>query len=124
MAISITAYQRRTTRETITFRNSSNAVATLGASDVVRVKIGRSGGPQETPLLDIKSGSFLAGGSYVTAVNPVTLVLCGDDLVPNTIQPGIYDIEANVVDAADAGRIKLAEQGTFFLHPSQGGNIT
>ncbi len=80
--------------------------------------------PQQTPLLDITSAQPLAGGSFVTAVNPATLEVTGDDLVPNTIQPGTYDIEANVVDSADGGRIKMAEQGIFVLLATEGGGVT
>jgi hypothetical protein len=121
MAIFIVAYQQRTSRESITFKDASGGTATLAANDKVRIKIGRSG---QTPLLDVVSGSNLSGGSYVTKANPAILELVGGDLAPSIIQPGSYDIEACVVDSADSSRIKLAEQGVFTLIGTQGGGTS
>jgi hypothetical protein len=86
----------------------------------VRVKIGRGSG-NANPLLDIVSGTIFGAGSYVTFANPATLELVGGDLVPATIQPGLYDIEAIVVDHNDSDRSKLAEQGVFSLLSAQAG---
>jgi hypothetical protein len=121
MTIHIVAHQNRTCREQISFYSSGSTLADLAASDKVRVKIGRSG---QTPLLDIVSGTNLAGGSYVTKANPAILELVGADLAASIIQPGIYDIEACVVDSTDSSRIKLAEQGIFTLISTQGGGTS
>ena len=120
MAIFIKAYQSRTCRHQITFRNGS-AIPSLNIGDRVRVKIGRAG---NTPLLDIVSGTNMAGGSYVTRNNPCILELVAADLTPAIIQPGIYDIEAGGVDSVDSSRFKVADQGVFALISTQGGSTS
>ena len=118
MGIFITGYMRRSTSELITFRDAAGAAITINASDNVRIKIGRSG---EAPLLDITSGE---GNSRVTDANPATLTLNQDDLVVGTIKPGVYDLEASVVDSADGNLIKHAESGIFTLLDTPLGGLT
>ncbi len=115
----VTAFKNRTSRERITILNADGTAAAFAINDKVRVKIGKSG---QTPILDIVSGTNLAGGSYVTKANPCILELVQGDL--STIPPGIYDVEACVVDSVDHSRIKCAEQGIFVLHNSQAGGVT
>lgn len=121
MSIFIVAYQNRTVREQITFKDSSGANIALQTADKVRVKIGKS---PATPLLDIVCNVNLAGGSYLTHANPAVLELAQGDLAAASIRPGTYEIEACIVDSTDTNRIKLAERGVFCLLSSQGGAIT
>lgn len=116
MGIHITAYQRATTKESITLKDAAGDAVELNASDKVRVKIGRAG---EAPKLDITSGTDLGGGSSVTAENPATLTLDEDDLGIDTIKPGIYDIEVGIIDSGDQNRYKPADFGVFVLLASQ-----
>lgn len=121
MAIFITAYLGKTSVESITFRDADGVAVTLNASDVVQIKIGRAG---SEPVLEIASNVPASGGSTVTSANPATLTLDEDDLTPDysdhdSIRPGVYDIEALVVDSGDANRVKHAESGVFSLINTQ-----
>jgi hypothetical protein len=119
MSIFITAYKSRSSQESISiYANETGATLfTLDTGDKVRVKVGRLG---ETPILDVISGTPLAGGTSVTAENPASLTLDQDDL--DDLTPGVYDIEVAVYDNSD-GRIKTAEVGIFHLMNMQGGNL-
>jgi hypothetical protein len=119
LSIHITAFQNRDTTERITLRDADGVAITLAAGDKVRVKIGKSG---KTPLLDIFGGVDMNGGTTMTNANPVTLKLYAADLLSDRIKPGVYDIEALVVDSADDERCKHAESGVFVLVGTQGGN--
>lgn len=81
----------------------------FGAGDTFRVKIGRLG---MTPVMDIASSGLAA--STLTPANPSTLALAGADL--DLIEPGIYEIEAGIVDVSDSSRFKHADTGVFVLH--------
>lgn len=118
LAIFITAYKRRKCTERITFKDADGDTVTLHANDKVRIKIGRS---LTTPLVDLSSDAASALGSTVTKVNPVTLELSAAEM--GAISPGVYDIEALVVDSADDSEIKLAEQGVFSVISTQAGGI-
>jgi hypothetical protein len=118
MSLHITAYARATTVETITFKDANGDNVTFESGDIVVVKIGRAG---KEPLLQIRSDDDAAGGTSVTNVNPATLVLDEDDLGAETILPGVYDIEALVVDASDSNLLKHAENGIFTLISTQFG---
>jgi hypothetical protein len=119
MAIHITAYQSRDTTETITLRNAAGESITLAGDDKIRIKIGRSG---KTPLLDILGGTAL-NGTTLTNVNPATLSLYAASLAPSIIKPGVYDLEALVLDTADNNRLKHAESGVFVLIGTQLGQV-
>jgi len=123
MSLLIVAYQNRSTQETITFSgkdSSGNAIQpSIGGSDKVRIKIGRAG---SAPLIDLVSGSPLStNGTQVTNANPATFTIVGPDFA--NIKPGVYDIEALVVDSADTNKTKLAQQGVFILRNTQSGNL-
>jgi hypothetical protein len=117
MAIFITAYMRRSQRDTVSFYDADGALVTLAAGDHVRIKIGR---PGETPLLDLSSAG---SGSTCSDANPSTVTLVEGDLIPANIKPGAYDIEATIVDSTDSNRTKHAETGVFVLHDTPGGNV-
>lgn len=121
LAIFIVAFQNRTSEHRITITNSDGSEAELAADDAIRVKIG---GSKLVPLLDIRSGSNLPGGSYVTKSNPCTLELVAADLTPQIIQPGTYDIEVGVIDSTDSDRFKQADQGVFTLISTQQGGTS
>ncbi len=122
MSLFITAYVNRTTKELITF-NGKDASGALTKPDLatgskVRIKIGRAAG---NPVKDIVSGMVLGSGTKVTAENPATLTIVGQDFADVT--PGVYDIEAIVVDHADGDKAKLADEGIFVLQGTQGGSV-
>ena len=117
----ITAYNSRDTDETVTLRDANRNPITLAVGDKIRVKVGRSS--NETPLLDIVSGSPLSGGTQINAVNPATLKLYKADLAIANIKPGIYDCEVSVVDSADSSRIKHAESAIFQVIGTQLGGV-
>ncbi len=121
MSLQITAYQNRVTKELIIFsgvdENGSVVQPALAAGSKIRIKIGRAG----QNIIDLVSGVVLAGGTKVTPTNPSTLTICGQDF--SGMMPGIYDIEALVVDSADNNKTKMADEGVFILQATQGGNI-
>lgn len=121
MSIFIMAYQNRATTEEIDLLKANGDPITLAANDKVRVKIGRG---QQLPLLDIVSGTNLGGGTSVTKANPAVLSLYPADLAAANIPPGVYDIEAIVIDSADSDRAKIADEGVFVLSGTMLGAIT
>jgi hypothetical protein len=121
MGIFIEAFQNRGSSHTITFKNAAGGTIALTAGDKVRIKIGRAG---ETPIKDIVSGTQLSGGTQVTATNPATLTIRGPDFTVADILPGIYDLEACVVDHGDSDFIKHGELGVFSLINVPTGGIT
>ncbi len=114
MAILATFYRNRTADEQITFYDVDGEEIVIANGDKVRIKIGR---PGELPLLDIVSGTPLAGSSQVSAANPATLRLAQDDTAD--LQPGHYELEASIVDHADSDFIKHAESGVLHLLDTQ-----
>lgn len=125
MSFSIKCHANRTQDFTITlFENDGSTALVLTATDVVRVKVGRSG---DTPDIDIDSIADTANGSRVTidTLNPasVTLRLAQGDTAS---LDGIYDIEVLVVDDSEtspADAIKAAEYGVLSVIASQAGDI-
>lgn len=117
----ITIYKRRGTTEEVTFKDKNGDALALNAGDVVRVKIGRQG---STPILDIASNTSLAGGTTIQKgsepYNPVNLIFAPSDLT--SITPGLYDVEALVVDSADSNRPKHAEMGVCQVIETQQGS--
>jgi hypothetical protein len=126
MSLAITAYQNRTTKELITFYGKDAAgntiTPTLNDGDKVRIKIGRGNENSQTPLKDITSDQALGQGTSVTKANPATFEIVGTDFAD--MRPGVYDIEAIVVDSVDSNRPKLADEGIFTLIGTQGGAVT
>lgn len=119
MSMFLTAYRNRTCSWTITITDAAGANVVLEVTDSLRLKIGRAG---ESPLLDLKSGVASTNGSTLSAANPTTFVLDQDDA--QSLQPGAYDVEINVVDDSDGDRIKHATVGVLAIHPSQAGSIS
>lgn len=120
MSIHITAYQSRATTETITLRDADGVAITLLSADRIRIKVGRAG---KTPILDILGGTPMSGGTTINNANPATLKLYAADLGNQAIKPGVYEIEAMVIDTADSNRLKHAESGVFTLIGTQLGNV-
>lgn len=118
MSISIVAYKNRTCTFTVTVRDSSNEIVTFPSGDVMRIKIGRG---NATPILDLDSAQSSANGTTVEAANPSDVTLDQDDA--DLLQPGIYDIEAAIVDASDQSRIKQADKGLITVVRTQGGDV-
>ena len=116
MTISITHYKTRTCAYDITVADAAGAAVILSTSDKVRLKIWRE---DDTPLLDLVSGTPSDNGSSVTAANPTRFTLHQDDAAWT---PGIYSIEVAIVDGGD-GLIRHADSGVFVLHKSPGGSI-
>lgn len=121
MSLFVTIYAGRTADEVVSFWTDAaeSVLATISGGDKIRIKVGR---PGATPVLDIVSGTPLAGGSNVTLANPCTVRFHQDDT--RTLTPGIYEIEAAVVDSTDSGVIKHAVSGVFNLLESQAGGVT
>ena len=118
MSIFILATRGRTQYETVTLYSGGTTEFELGPSDEIRIKIGYDGA---TPLLDLVSNTPSALGSTVSDTNPCELRLDRADLT--AMKAGVYDIEANVVDATDQDDIKAADKGVFVLLESQGGDV-
>ncbi len=116
MSLFITAYARATTVESITFKDAAGENVTLESGDIIVLKIGRAG---EAPLLQILSNDPADGGTNITASNPAILTLHKGDLDDDTIKPGVYDIQALIVDHSDSDLIKHAEEGVFTLISTQ-----
>lgn len=117
MSISITHYKSRTCAYDITVTDSDGDAVTLAGGDKVRLKLWRE---DDSPLLDLVSGTPSANGSSVTAANPTRFTLHQDDA---TWTPGIYSIEVAIIDAGD-GLIRHADSGVFVLHKSPGGAVS
>lgn len=117
MALSLSVYKNRTSVFSLTVNGADGNPETFAIGDNFRVKIGRSG---ETPLLDLTSDSPSSNGSSLTAANPTIMTLDQGDL--NLLTPGVYDVEAAIVDAT-TGKIKHAEEGVIVVHTTQLGGI-
>lgn len=115
--LQIIADRRRTSEHDIRFGEADGDDVTVLPTDRVRVKIS---GTAATPLLEILGGTPTSNGSSCTNANPTRLRLDQGDL---TFPAGIYDIEANIVDASDSNKIKKAERGVLHLRESLGGNV-
>ena len=102
----------------ITIKNADDANFVVEASDVIRIKIGRSG---STPILDIDSLGATANGSITTGQNPTRLTVDASDLDTN-IAAGHWDIEVCVYDASQT-ELFIANQGIFSLFDTQGGDV-
>jgi hypothetical protein len=111
VGINITAYNGGRTTHEIEFTDADGEAVAIGSNNV-RIKIGRAGA---TPILDIRDGTDLGGGGNVTRANPAVLTLYRDDISASIIKPGVYDIEAYIVDATDDNKIVHAESGVFKL---------
>ena len=103
---------------TITDADSNNV--TIGAGDVVRVKIGRAG---STPILDLDSAAASANGSTVAAANPCNVYIAATDLNRTLFTPGVYDLEVGVVDDSDNDKFKFAGHHVFVLTDTQLGDV-
>ena len=119
MALLVIAHQRRSSQESITLTFPIGQ--SLGASDKVRLKVGR---PGKAPQMDIVGGTPLSGGTTLTNTNPAILSIDQDDVSAESFVPGNYDLEVSVVDATDGDRIKHAETGVFVLMPTQLGSLS
>lgn len=118
MTISITHYSGRTCAYDITLTDANGDDIVLSGGDKIRAKIWRE---DDTPLLDLVSGTPTANGSSVSATNPTRLNLHQDDV---QFTPGIYSIEVAIVDASESSAIKHADTGVFVLHKTPGGNVS
>ena len=85
--------------------------------DIMRIKIGRLG---EIPILDLDSVAP-TNSTTVQAANPSTVHLHQDEA--DLFDPGIYSIEAAIVDTSDGNSIRHADQGVFQLLPTQLGEL-
>jgi hypothetical protein len=117
MSVFVTIEKSRGQRFTITMTDSAGANISVGASDVVRVKIGRRG---STPILDFGSDAASDNGSTVSRANPTEVVLNDDDAA--LLSPGVYDVETLVYSAAD-GMPKHADHGVVAVHGVMGGDV-
>lgn len=110
----------RDCERTYTITDADGNNVTIGAGDVVRVKIGRSG---EAPILDLSSKANTVNGSSVSAANPSAVVIRAADLNRTSFHPGVYDLEVAVVDDSDDDKIKFAGHHVFVLTDTQQGSV-
>ena len=103
------AYKNRGITRDITIQDAAGNAITPGVNDKVRVSIGREG---ETPLLTVTSGTPTANGSSVTKGTKNRVRLDASDL---NFAPGVYSLEVDYWDNADAQEWKVVELQTFFL---------
>lgn len=119
MSISQVLFRRRTAAFEVTIYNEAGTIVPFDAAvDKFRVKIGRAG---STPILDLVSGTTTASGSTVAAANPSGIKIDQSDI---NVTPGIYDIEAAIVDNSDADRIKIGDKGIVLIVDTANGDIT
>ncbi len=121
MALFLNAYQNRSCSMTVTITQSDGTNVTFSSGDVFRLKIGRGDGA--APLIELDSNAATTNGSTASAANPSTVVLDQDDLNLADMPPGIYEVEANIVDDSDQDRIKHADHGVLVLHKTQAGDV-
>ena len=111
MSLFVTAYKKRTQTFTVTITDEDGDNVVLDAGDQVRIKIGRSG---KTPIVDLVSPSANGNGTTVSRANPSTVRFGQADA--DLFKPGVYDIEAAIVDDDDNDAIKHADNGIFVMH--------
>jgi hypothetical protein len=129
--LQLTIYLSRTADYDIAlYEQDGTTPASIAATDTVRLKIGRG---DSTPLLDIRSGVALAGGSIlsITAVGDgstpanVRLHVAQGDL--SAIPPGVYDFEVDLVDdseEAPENGIKIITQGIAYMRRTLAGGVS
>lgn len=124
MPFLIIAHENRTEQFTISIKDPDGGYVVLESTDVVRVKIHRSG----TTVLDLDN-SATDDGSSVTISNvgdgssvhaQATLRLRQGDLDG---MKGMYDMEISVVDDSDSDYIKAVETGSIEIISSPDGDI-
>lgn len=111
-SIAITAYRNRTRDYSIALFDGSGADFNLTVDDIVIIKIGRGNGAD--PDLELSSDNDpSAGGStveFTPGTNDINLHLARLDT--KEMEPGVYDLEVNVVDGDE---LRLASIGEFVL---------
>lgn len=117
MSVFISIEKSRDVQFSVTMTNKDGGSITVGASDVVRIKVGRRG---STPILDLDSAAPSANGSTVSRANPAVVVLSSQDAA--LLNPGIYDIETALYSAADQ-KIKHADHGVLSVSGVMGGDV-
>lgn len=119
MSITITAYKGRSSEHLVTVTDVNGTVSPFAPTDLMRLKIGNAGA---IPLLDLNNIVPATATSFLSPRdNPATLTLHQDDLTALT--PGIYDLEAAIVDDSDLDKIKHASKGVFVLLDTQLGDV-
>jgi len=84
--------------------DADGAIITPGASDLVRIRIGRTG---QDDVFTLTSGSPTAAGSQITPGGTNVVRFDAEDLA--NIDPGVYTMWVEYYDAADALEWKLVE---------------
>ena len=95
----ILAQQSRERTLDLQAKDEDGDVVSLGANDVVRVKIGRR---RQTPILDLDSAANSANGSSITKNSPsanfARVLIHEDDMA--LLEPGTYSFEFAIYDNA------------------------
>ncbi len=113
----IYAYSNKGLTEDITIQDSAGATVTPGASDKVRVIIGRDG---ETAKLTVTSDAPTDNGSSITKGAVNRLRLDASDL---SFTPGIYTMTVDLYDHLDATEWKCVSRQVFCLEGSVASHI-
>lgn len=118
MSLFMLMYRKRTCSRTVTITDANGDNVSINTGDQVRIKVGRAG---QTPILDWTSKSNTSNGSSVSRANPSTVRFDQKDV---DFSPGVYDIEASIVDNDDGSDIKHADEGVFVLKEPPTGDVT
>lgn len=116
-------YRNRTSVLTLSLTTSDGETnVAVDAGDTVRYKVFRRG--DDTPLLELVSGTPTANGSSVTvddatAPAAVTVLIDQDDA---GLTAGVYGAEYGLVDSSDSDRYKHVHRGLMNVISVGGGD--
>jgi len=106
----IVAYQGRGISRDLTILDADGNTITPSAADNVRVIIGREG---EVAQLTVIGGTPTANGSSLTKGATNRLRLDASDL--DDIEPGVYTLQFDYYDSADAQEWKTVDRQVFCI---------